>query len=58
MLNTSKASNNLHHVQNQWGGAAAPWHEGGVWVIGGRTNQQVVALDITLDSAFRRRYHD
>jgi len=41
------STNNLHHVQNQWGGSSAPWNEGGMWVIGGRQGQNVVALDVT-----------
>jgi len=46
MTKTEKGSNNLQHVQNQWGGSSAPWHEGGIWVVGGRSGQNVVALDI------------
>jgi hypothetical protein len=44
---TSKSVNNLHNVQNQWGGAAAPWHDGGMWIIGARPGQNVIALNIT-----------
>jgi hypothetical protein len=47
MSNTSKANNNLQHVQNQWGGSSAPWHDGGVWIIGGRSGQPVVALNVS-----------
>ncbi|NHZ89904.1 lectin ESA-2 [Massilia sp. CCM 8733] len=46
MSKTSKSANNLHHVQNQWGGQSAAWNEGGVWVIGCRSGQNVVALNI------------
>lgn len=46
MAKTSKGFNNLQHVQNQWGGASAPWHEGGMWVLGCRSGQNVVALNI------------
>jgi hypothetical protein len=46
MAKTSKGFNNLQHVQNQWGGSSAPWHEGGMWVLGCRSGQNVVALDI------------
>ncbi|SDH39635.1 lectin ESA-2 [Paraburkholderia phenazinium] len=46
MAKTSKGFNNLQHVQNQWGGSSAPWHEGGMWVLGGRSGQNVVALNI------------
>ncbi|MGC4064880.1 MAG: hypothetical protein QM784_09605 [Polyangiaceae bacterium] len=38
--------NNNYDVQNQWGGAAAPWHPGGTWIIGSRDGQNVVALDV------------
>jgi hypothetical protein len=48
---TSKALNNLHHVYNQWGGSSAPWNEGGVWVIGGRPGQPVVALQVSSDDS-------
>jgi hypothetical protein len=47
MSNTNEKNNNLHIVQNQWGGSVAPWHAGGVWVIGCRAGQNVVALNIT-----------
>ncbi|MEZ1320472.1 hypothetical protein QIW46_03850 [Pseudomonas fluorescens] len=33
-------------VANQWGGSSAPWHPGGTWVLGGRDNQNVVAIEI------------
>jgi hypothetical protein len=46
-MSSSKTQNNLYNVQNQWGGSSAPWHEGGMWVIGGRTDQNVVALNVT-----------
>ncbi|KVG51721.1 lectin ESA-2 [Burkholderia ubonensis] len=46
MAKTSKGFNNLQHVQNQWGGSSAPWHEGGMWVLGCRSGQNVVALNI------------
>lgn len=47
MSKTNKASNNLHHVQNQWGGSSAPWNEGGMWMIGCRSGQNVIALNLT-----------
>lgn len=46
MSKTSKLQNNLYQVHNQWGGSSAPWQEGGVWVIGGRPGQPVVALQV------------
>ncbi|MHC5733036.1 MAG: lectin ESA-2, partial [Nostoc sp.] len=33
-----------YNVQNQWGGASAPWNPGGIWVIGARANQRIVEL--------------
>ncbi len=36
----------LYQVENQWGGSSAPWHEGGTWAIGCRSNQNVVAIDV------------
>jgi len=47
MSKTSKSVNNLHHVQNQWGGPSGAWNEGGMWVIGCRSGQNVVALNIS-----------
>jgi len=47
MSKFSKSSNNLHHVQNHWGGPSEAWHEGGMWVIGARAGQNVVALNIS-----------
>jgi hypothetical protein len=38
---------NTYLVENQWGGAGAPWNPGGMWVIGGRSDQRVVALNAT-----------
>ena len=35
---------NTYSVVNQWGGNDAPWHPGGTWVLGCRTNQGVVAI--------------
>ncbi|MFB2768344.1 lectin ESA-2 [Pelatocladus sp. BLCC-F211] len=39
----------LYQVQNQWGGSSAPWNEGGKWVIGARSNQNIVAMDVKSD---------
>ncbi|MCB9124674.1 MAG: choice-of-anchor L domain-containing protein [Caldilineaceae bacterium] len=41
---TGDAQSNTYNVENQWGGTDAPWNPGGVWVIGGRADQRVVAL--------------
>ncbi|MEL6537072.1 MAG: hypothetical protein AAFQ98_16745 [Bacteroidota bacterium] len=40
-------SENIYHVENQWGGSSAPWHDGGHFIIGGRQGQQAVALKFT-----------
>ena len=36
-----------YQVENQWGGSSAPWHFGGIWILGARSNQNVVAIDIS-----------
>ncbi|NBD09665.1 lectin OAA family protein [Corallococcus silvisoli] len=38
---------NNYTVENQWGGSSAPWQPGGLWIIGARQNQNVVALNFT-----------
>lgn len=43
----TQISGNNYAAENQWGGNSAPWHPGGQFVIGGRTNQNVVSLKIT-----------
>ncbi len=40
-------------TENQWGGNTAPWHQGGVFVLGCRPEQNVVAVDITSDDGGR-----
>ncbi|CCI36142.1 MAG: lectin OAA [Microcystis sp.] len=40
---------NNYFVQNQWGGDNAPWNNGGTWVIGGRSQQNVVELNLQSD---------
>lgn len=42
----TKLGGNNYMVENQWGGSSAAWNPGGQWVIGGRDNQAVVAMDI------------
>ena len=37
---------NAYHAQNQWGGSAAPWHDGGNWSLGCRGTQHVVDLNV------------
>jgi hypothetical protein len=38
---------NVYSVENQWGGDQAPWHPGGDWTIGSRSDQNVVALQVS-----------
>jgi len=45
----TRSGDNNYKVENQWGGSSAPWHEGGKWVIGYRTNQNVVELKLKSD---------
>ncbi|NEN91768.1 MAG: lectin OAA [Okeania sp. SIO3H1] len=40
---------NNYAVENQWGGDDAPWHNGGQWIIGGRSTQNVVELKVKSD---------
>lgn len=35
------------NATNQWGGNSAPWHQGGLWILGCRPDQPIAALDIT-----------
>lgn len=42
-----RTGQNQYNVENQWGGNDAPWHPGGKWEIGGRDNQNVIALSVT-----------
>lgn len=46
-----QANGTLYQVENQWGGSSASWNEGGKWLIGGRPNQNVVAIDISSTDA-------
>lgn len=40
-----QSQNNTYVVENRWGNADAPWHAEGDWIIGGRADQRVVALN-------------
>ena len=40
------SSPDTYTVENQWGGSSAPWNPGGVWMIGARNGQNVVALNV------------
>ncbi|OQW45392.1 MAG: hypothetical protein A4S12_12820 [Proteobacteria bacterium SG_bin5] len=37
-------TNNCYHCENQWGGDQAPWHDAGLFLLGGRDNQRPVAF--------------
>jgi hypothetical protein len=37
----------VYTVQNQWGGDSAPWHQGGAFVLGGRSGQNPVSVQIS-----------
>jgi len=37
---------NTYHVENQWGGSSAPWHDAGYFILGARDNQNPIAFDI------------
>jgi hypothetical protein len=43
------SGDHTYTVQNQWGGASAPWQPGGQWILGARQNngQGVIAIDVT-----------
>ena len=45
----SHRGDNQYDTQVQWGGSDAPWHDNGVWTIGGRENQRAVALQARSD---------
>ncbi|MEM1324031.1 MAG: lectin ESA-2 [Bacteroidota bacterium] len=45
-FNANISEANAYIVQNRWGGTSAPWHPGGVWVVGCRGGQHVVAVDV------------
>jgi len=45
----TRFDSNSYIVENQWGGTAAPWHSGGKWILGSRTNQNVVELNLKSD---------
>lgn len=39
----------VYQVENQWGGNNAPWHQGNTWILSGRADQPVIAVDIKSD---------
>lgn len=45
-VNPSLEANNLYLVENQWGSSDSEWQPGGLWVLGGREGQPVVAVNI------------
>lgn len=38
---------NCYQVENQWGGDTAPWHDAGLFLLGGRNGQNAVAFNLT-----------
>ena len=38
---------NTYHVENQWGGNSAPWHDAGLFLLGARDSQAPVAFDLS-----------
>src|SRR5919198_1607718 len=46
-LHSVEVEMSLYQVQNQWGGSSAPWNQGGKWIIGTRSGQNPVALNVT-----------
>ena len=46
-LRASLVTMNTYHVENQWGGSGAPWHDAGLFLLGARNGQNAVAFDIT-----------
>lgn len=45
-VRATQIAGNNYTVENQWGGEDAEWHPGGNWVIGARSDQNVIALEI------------
>ncbi|MBL9114307.1 MAG: hypothetical protein JNJ83_04820 [Verrucomicrobiaceae bacterium] len=43
------AEDNHYKVLNQWGEESAPWKDGGSWVMGSRSEQNIVALEVKSD---------
>ena len=43
-ITLSRLLESFYYVQHQWGDSSAPWHDGGVFKIGGRAGKTVVAL--------------
>ncbi len=43
---TEAGTNMAFETQNQWGGASAPWHTGGIFVLGGRQTQPLYSIDV------------
>jgi hypothetical protein len=42
----SLVTTNTYQVENQWGGPSAPWHDAGLFLLGGRDGQNAVAFNI------------
>ena len=37
---------NMRRTEKQWGGNHAAWHQGAIWILGGRNNQLVAGLEM------------
>jgi hypothetical protein len=49
-----RSEGNRYAVENQWGGEDAPWHEGGVWVLGDREEQRATAIEVVASMAWQQ----
>lgn len=47
-VKATQIGGNNYKVENQWGGEGAEWHPGGNWVIGSRTGQLVISLEVAV----------
>ena len=43
----ARSDGKAYNATNQWGGDSAPWHQGGQFILGCRTEQDVVAIEVT-----------
>eukprot|EP01037_Dinobryon_pediforme_P030548 gene30548-34675_t len=41
-LRATRVTENCYHAENQWGGASAPWHDAGLFLLGARDGQNAV----------------
>lgn len=45
-VKAKRLSANTYEVENHWGEASTPWHPAGQWIIGMRSGQPIIALNI------------